>query len=143
MPDAAFTTDMMVGFPSESEAEFLETCEFAREAKFLYMHIFPYSRRQGTPAAEYGGQIPEQIKHERVRELGEIRDSIADDVRAALLPIGAVTEVLFETYEDGYAKGHTANFIEVKAKAPHNIHGQIHKVKILNNKDSICIGEII
>ena len=83
------------------------------------------------------------IKHERVRELGEIRDSIADDVRAALLPIGAVTEVLFETYEDGYAKGHTANFIEVKAKAPHNIHGQIHKVKILNNKDSICIGEII
>lgn len=142
MPDAAFTTDMMVGFPSESEVEFLETCDFAREAKFLYMHIFPYSKRQGTPAAEYGGQIPEQIKHERVRELSEIRDSIADDVRATLLPIGSTTEVLFETYEDGYAKGHTANFIEVKVKSEYSMHGEICKVRITDNSSSVCVAKM-
>ena len=143
IPNAAFTTDMMVGFPAETEAEFLETCEFAREAKFLFMHIFPYSRRKGTPAAEYGGQIPESEKHRRVRELSELRDVIADEVRASLSPIGSVQEVLFETYEDGYMKGHTTNFIEVKAKVEHSIHGEIHKVKITDNKDSVCMGEII
>ena len=143
IPNAAFTTDMMVGFPAETEAEFLETCEFAREAKFLFMHIFPYSRRKGTPAAEYGGQIPESEKHRRVRELSELRDVIADEVRACLSPIGSVQEVLFETYEDGYMKGHTTNFIEVKAKVEHSIHGEIHKVKITDNKDSVCMGEII
>ena len=143
MPNAAFTTDMMVGFPAETEAEFLETCEFAREAKFLFMHIFPYSRRKGTPAAEYGGQIPESEKHRRVRELSELRDVIADEVRASLSPIGSVQEVLFETYEDGYMKGHTTNFIEVKAKVEHSIHGEIHKVKITDNKDTVCMGEII
>ena len=143
IPNAAFTTDMMVGFPAETEAEFLETCEFAREAKFLFMHIFPYSRRKGTPAAEYGGQIPESEKHRRVRELSELRDVIVDEVRASLSPIGSVQEVLFETYEDGYMKGHTTNFIEVKAKVEHSIHGEIHKVKITDNKDTVCMGEII
>ncbi|MBQ2862855.1 MAG: tRNA (N(6)-L-threonylcarbamoyladenosine(37)-C(2))-methylthiotransferase MtaB [Clostridia bacterium] len=143
MPDAAFTTDMMVGFPSESEAEFAETCDFAREAKFLFMHIFPYSRRKGTPAAEYGGQIPEQIKHERARELGDIRDMIADEVRRELLPIGTITEVLFETYDDGYMKGHTANFVEVRVRADRDMHGEIHRTRITNNANPICEAELI
>ena len=142
MPDAAFTTDMMVGFPAETEAEFAETCEFAKEAKFLFMHIFPYSRRKGTPAAEYGGQIPEAEKHRRVRELSEIRDSVADSVRAELMPVGAETEVLFETYENGYMKGHTANFIEVQVKSERDMHGEIHKIRILKNIDSVCKGEL-
>lgn len=138
MPDTAFTTDVMVGFPSESEEEFAQTCEFAREARFLFMHIFPYSRRRGTPAAEYGGQIPEQTKHERVRELGDIRDAIADEVRAQLMPIGSTTEVLFETREGKYAKGHTANFIEVRVRCDSDVHGQIRRVKITDNKDTVC-----
>lgn len=143
MPDAAFTTDMMVGFPSESEGEFVETCNFAREAKFLYMHIFPYSRRKGTPAAEYGGQVPEQIKHERARELGDIRDMIADEVRRELMPVGCVTEVLFETFENGYMKGHTANFIEVRVKAERNMHGEIHRTRITDNSSPICEAELV
>ncbi len=143
IPDAAFTTDMMVGFPAETESEFAETCEFAREAKFLYMHIFPYSRRQGTPAAEYGAQIPEHEKHRRVRELGELRDSIQDSVRAELMPKGKVTKVLFESFENGYMKGHTANFIEVKVQSERDIRGEIHSVMILTNDTPLCTGELI
>ncbi len=141
MPNAAFTTDMMVGFPAETEAEFLETVEFAREAKFLFMHIFPYSRRKGTPAAEYGGQIPEAEKHRRVRELSDLRDSIANSVRAELMPVGSCTDVLFETYEDGYMKGHTANFIEDKVRSGHDMHGEICRVRITDNADTVCTAE--
>ncbi len=143
IPKASFTTDMMVGFPSESDAEFSQTCEFAKEAKFLFMHIFPYSKRHGTPAAEYGGQIPEHEKHRRVRELSELRDMIADRVRAELLPVGSETDVLFETYEDGCMKGHTANFIEVKVSTDRNMHGEIHRVRILNNDNTVCTGQLV
>ncbi len=138
IPGAAFTTDIMVGFPAETEAEFRETCEFAKEAKFLFMHIFPYSRRKGTPAAEYGGQIQEQEKHRRVRELSDLRDSIADTVREELMPVGTETDVLFETFEDGYMKGHTANFIEVRVKCGRDMHGEIHRVRITDNSGTVC-----
>ena len=141
--DATFTTDMMVGFPGESEEEFAETVRFAREAKFLFMHIFPYSKRKGTPAATYENQIPEHIKHDRVRALSEVRDEIADKVIKELLPIGCETDVLFETHDGEYAKGHTANFIEVKAAAKPDSHGEIFTVKITDKCGNELIGELL
>ena len=142
IPNATFTTDMMVGFPGESEEEFKETIAFSKEAEFLFMHIFPYSKRQGTPAADYPNQIPECEKHRRVKELSFVRDDIAHGVRKRLLPQGALTQVLFETYENGFAKGHTANFIEVMAKADSDLHGEIHTVMITENKNHVCVGDI-
>ncbi len=143
IPNATFTTDMMVGFPSESEEEFCETVDFARKAEFLFMHIFPYSKRQGTPAAEYEGQIPESEKHARVKRLSSVRDEVASRLREKLLPIKSTADVLFETYKDGYALGHTANFFEVKAKSTCDIHGEIKRVIIKDNSSDICIGEIL
>ena len=143
IPDATFTTDMMVGFPGESETEFCETVEFSKEAGFLFMHIFPYSKRKGTPAADYPDQIPEVEKHRRVKELSAVRDQVAGEVRTNLLPVGAATEVLFETYENGHVKGHTSNFIEVKAKSEDDLRGSIRTVRIIDNSDHICIGEIL
>ena len=143
IPDATFTTDMMVGFPGESEDEFLETVEFSKAAGFLFMHIFPYSKRKGTPAAEYPCQIPEAEKHRRVKELSAVRDKISERVRRELLPTGSFTQVLFETYEDGYAKGHTSNFIEVKAKADRDLHGEIFDVRITDCRGAVLTGEIV
>ncbi len=138
--DATFTTDMMVGFPAESEEEFTETLDFARRAEFLFIHVFPYSKRRGTPAAEYPGQIPEAEKHERVKRLSAVRDETAQKVREKLLPCGSVVDVLLETCRDGYALGHTANFFEVKVACDEDIHGEIRKVVIEDNSCEICMG---
>lgn len=143
MPDSAFTTDMMVGFPSETEEEFEQTQEFAKKAEFLFMHIFPYSRRKGTPAAEYGGQIPEPVKHSRAAQLSEVRDAVAEKVREKLAPAGSVHEVLFETFEKGYIKGHTSNFIEVSAPCNDDLRGDIRKVIITDNSRATVMGKII
>ncbi len=141
--DATFTTDMMVGFPGESEEEFAQSVEFARKAEFLFMHIFPYSKRRGTPAAEYPNQIPEQEKHMRVKRLASVRDELSQKVRDSLLAVGSEREVLFETCRDGYATGHTSNFFEIKVKCEGDIHGEIKRVKVTDNSSDICIGEIL
>jgi threonylcarbamoyladenosine tRNA methylthiotransferase MtaB len=143
MPDAAFTTDMMVGFPAESENEFLETVEFSKKAGFLFMHIFPYSKRAGTPAAEYAGQIEEGEKHRRVKELSAVRDELAKAAKASLLPVGSEVNVLFETWDGEYAKGHTSNFIEVRAKSGLDVRSLIKKVRITDNSCTVCTAEVI
>ena len=82
-----FTTDLMVGFPGESEEEFEETLAFVKEARFLDIHVFAYSRRPGTPAECYDGQIDEQTKHERSRRLITLKNEIRDEILDALLQV--------------------------------------------------------
>ena len=143
MPDAAFTTDMMVGFPSESEDEFLETVEFSKEVGFLFMHIFPYSKREGTPAANYAGQIEESEKHRRVKILCAVRDELSKYITSSLLHVGTETDVLFETWDGEYAKGHTSNFIEVRARCTGDVRSLIKRVRITDNSCAICTADII
>ncbi len=143
IPNATFTTDMMVGFPAESESEFKETLDFVHQAEFLFIHVFPYSKRKGTPAAEYKGQIEESEKHNRVKRLCEVREQSAKAVREKLLPEGSITEVLFETCKNGYATGHSANFFEVKVQTEADIHGKILKVKIKDSSGETAFGELL
>ncbi len=143
LPDVTFTTDMMVGFPAESEEEFEETIEFARKAGFLFMHIFPYSRRPGTPAAYYNGQIPDAVKHDRVRTLSEVRDEVRDEAIARLLPKAKRTQVLFESFENGRSVGHTANFIEVSVPSDRHLGGEMHTVEITECKNGVCYAKLV
>lgn len=143
IPDATFTTDMMVGFPGESEDEFRQSIDFSKQAGFLFMHIFPYSKRKNTPAATYEGQISEAEKHRRVSEMSKVRDEIAKKTVSERMPVGACVEVLFETYCDGYAVGRSANFIEIKAHSERDLHGEIHTVKIMDNQGNMCTGELL
>ena len=140
-PDLQLTTDVIVGFPGETDEDFCNTKNFVREAKFLMIHVFPYSKRAGTIAAKMKNQVDEQIKKNRVSELsalaGEIRRSILDSLE------GTKTEVLFETLKDGYAYGHTAEFVEVKAECKSDIRGEVHKVEILSNDGDICLCALI
>ena len=140
-PDVQLTTDVIVGFPGETDEDFENTKNFAREAKFLMIHVFPYSKRAGTVAAKMKNQVDEQVKKNRVGELsslaGEIRRKILDSL------IGTKTEVLFETLDGGYAYGHTAEFVEVKAKCGMDIRGEVHKVEIISNDGDICLCELI
>ncbi|MBQ8408046.1 MAG: tRNA (N(6)-L-threonylcarbamoyladenosine(37)-C(2))-methylthiotransferase MtaB [Clostridia bacterium] len=140
MPDVQFTTDVIVGFPGETDADFAETCEFVRKAKFLMIHVFPYSKRKGTVAAQMNGQVPEQIKRERVRILTEISREIRGKILDGKIAKGDPVEVLFESSSKGYAYGHTADFIEVKVKTDKQMHGLFRQVRLLSHDGDVCEG---
>ncbi len=141
IPDVQFSTDMIVGFPGETEEDFADSVSFVKEAKFLSVHVFPYSKRAGTPAATMPDQVPEEIKHTRVKILSEI----ADETRNAILDgmEGEVREVLFETDREGYSIGHTPDFIEVIANTPHPLDGTCLPVRILSREGERVRGEIL
>jgi threonylcarbamoyladenosine tRNA methylthiotransferase MtaB len=115
IPSVQFTTDMIVGFPGETEAEFAESADFARRAEFLHIHVFPYSKREGTPAAVMKDQIPEAIKHERVAVLSRISEESCGAILDRVLATPEITlSVLPETYGEGFIMAHTPDFLEVK-----------------------------
>jgi threonylcarbamoyladenosine tRNA methylthiotransferase MtaB len=140
IPGVQFTADMIVGFPQESDSDFLETLDFVRAARFLSVHVFAYSRRAGTPAAAMAGQIPPEIKSARSAELisveREIRRSILDGVVAS----SPLCEVLFETYDGKRAFGHTGSFIEVSVPSDVPLHSEIKTVKLAGHDGEVCSG---
>lgn len=112
IPDVTFTTDIIVGFPGETEEMFLETCEFVRKCGFLYVHIFPYSDRAGTDASKMKNKLPDAEKKRRAAVLKDVMLETRKKVLDGYM--GSVRSVLVETVKDGVATGHTDNFIEVK-----------------------------
>ena len=143
MPDLKLTTDVIVGFPGESEEDFLESCEFARKARFLMIHVFPYSKRKGTVAAEMKDQIPESVKKERVAKLSEISREIRAEILDEKVAEGKSIDVLFETSREGYAHGHTADFIEVKVKTSKRLQGLVRSVKLISHNGEACEGVFV
>ena len=125
-PTATFTTDLMVGFPGETEEEFQETLAFAREAQFLHIHAFPYSKRAGTPAAVMKDQVPEPIKRARVHQLNDVSEASSRLLHQKALEAQLPLTVLFETFqpETGLYHGHTPDFLEVTAPADCDIRGK-------------------
>ena len=139
--DLQLTTDVIVGFPGETEEDFEKSCEFARAAGFLMIHVFPYSKREGTPAASMKDQVDEQIKKRRVAALSRIGEDIRQKILDSLM--GKTCSALFETYRDGYAYGHTREFIEVRLKSEHDLHAEVMDVRLTSHDGLICECEII
>jgi threonylcarbamoyladenosine tRNA methylthiotransferase MtaB len=117
IPRVQLTTDIMVGFPGESDEMFEETLEFVRRARFLSMHVFAYSRRRGTPADTYPDQIPEDVKAKRSRQLIALSHKIRDEILDGLVKEAAPMRVLLETKEGELWQGHSDEFIEVRLPA--------------------------
>ena len=126
-PGCAITTDMIVAFPGETEEEFKESLAFIQKCGFADMHIFPYSRRPGTPADKMPGQHPNAVKEERSKAAIMIAERMSKQYREAL--IGTVQEVLFEEPEGAYFTGHAPNYVKIYA-AGENLHNQIRQVTI-------------
>ena len=115
IPDVQFTTDMIVGFPGETPEEFAESEAFARRAGFLHIHVFPYSKREGTPAATMKDQVPEAVKHERLAILSRVsEESCAAILDQALAHPNREFTILPETRGEGFVMGHTPDFLEIK-----------------------------
>ena len=111
IPDVTFTTDIIVGFPGETEENFLETVEFVKKCKFLYVHIFPYSKRSGTPASVFPNQLTEAVKKQRASMLKDVMLETRNGVLKSF--DGKKTSVLFEeTDKNGFFTGHTPHYIE-------------------------------
>jgi threonylcarbamoyladenosine tRNA methylthiotransferase MtaB len=143
LPNVQFTTDMILGFPHEGEAEFEETLEFIKKARFLMIHAFPYSSRRGTPAAEMDGQVPEAIRHERVRALSALQRDITATLLSEAIQDSPEVTVLFEDYENGFAFGHTDNFIEVRVPSPVSLHSVTAQVRLCDADQGSVIGELV
>lgn len=126
-PDCAITTDMIVGFPGETEEEFSQSLDFIRRCGFAHMHIFPYSRREGTPAAAMPDQITKQVKEERARRAGAVAQALFEQYHTAML--GTRVPVLFEQVEDGLSTGHAPNGAKVYAEGE-ALHNQIRTVRL-------------
>ena len=126
-PGCALTTDMIVAFPGETEEEFQESLAFIRRCGFADMHIFPYSRRPGTPAADMPGQLPNAVKEDRSRRAIAVGEEMSRAYREAL--IGTTQTVLFEDREGEYFTGHAPNYVKVYVKGE-NLHNEIRDVTI-------------
>jgi threonylcarbamoyladenosine tRNA methylthiotransferase MtaB len=139
-PSCGVTADLIVGFPGETEAEFEKTLAFIRECGFSSMHIFPYSRRQGTPAAAMPDQIDKAVKQERARRAAQAAEDMAE--RFAERCVGAELSVLFEQEAGGRSSGHAANYLEVFVEET-NLRNTVKPVRIKCAKKRLLFGEII
>ncbi|MGI6742515.1 MAG: tRNA (N(6)-L-threonylcarbamoyladenosine(37)-C(2))-methylthiotransferase MtaB [Eubacteriales bacterium] len=138
--DAMITTDLITGFPGETDADTEMTANLIKELRLLHSHIFTYSKRSGTPAAEMKDQIPPQTKKQRAEYL----ESIQSDVKSEILEahVGKDYKVLFETYKKGILYGHSENFIEMSAESEKDLSGQIAVIKAEKAKNGILSGKI-
>ena len=142
IPNVQFTTDIIVGFPGETEEEFAETLDFVCRARFLNVHVFPYSKRKGTPAATMSGQIPAEEKTRRLHILSDAVTKIRAELLQETVQNNPVVTVLFESMENGFAFGHTANFIEVAVPFDRPLHGELIEVRLERADDTRCYGSI-
>ncbi|MGL6173595.1 MAG: tRNA (N(6)-L-threonylcarbamoyladenosine(37)-C(2))-methylthiotransferase MtaB [Cellulosilyticaceae bacterium] len=139
-PDVAITTDIIVGFPGETEEEFEQTLEFVKRIGFAGVHIFPYSTREGTPAAKMKDQIAPNIKEERVKRLKQATDETSN--RFIHSHLGQVVEVLFEEDKAGRAYGHTSNYLKVEVESEELLENTIQKVVIDEISGELLKGHI-
>ncbi len=124
--DIAITTDIIVGFPGESEEEWQETLDFVKKARFSLIHVFPFSARKGTLAASMDNQISPEVKSRRVHELLALSKELKDNYESSFF--GKEVEVLFEESKDGYSYGHTSNYLHVKYPSSVSLRGEVRKI---------------
>ncbi len=138
-PGCALTTDMIVAFPGETEEEFRQSLDFIRRCGFADMHIFPYSRRPGTPADKMPGQHSNAVKEARSRAAIAVAREMSEGYRENL--VGSVQSVLFEEQDGPFFTGHAPNYVKVWAKGE-DLHNQTRKVAITGLHQEGLVGEI-
>ena len=136
----AITTDLITGFPGETEEEFQATLDFLRRANFASMHIFPYSRRSGTPAYDMPGQVPMAEKEARAHRAA----AVAAEMEAEYLSfyVGKTLPVLFEEEKEGLWRGHAPNYVEVRCDGE-NLHNELRTVLIESADGSLLYGKLV
>ncbi len=143
MPDVLFSADIIVGFPTETEEDFEETYRLLSELSLLHMHVFTYSKRPGTPAADMKNVSSGKAIKERSQRLIALDEQNHRAVQCKYAPIGSHHKVLFETNEDGIWTGHTENFLEVSVKDGVELHNLIQNVEIVGFLGKKLLGKLV
>lgn len=141
LPTISITTDVIVGFPGETDEDFESTYNWIKENHFNQLHVFPYSPRSGTPAAAFKDQINGTIKHERVKSLMNLSDELKQEF--ASWQIGKELEVLIEERQGEYMVGHASNYLKVNVDLDDSSVGKIYLVKITDQRADELIGSVI
>lgn len=142
LPDVALTTDIIVGFPGETEEDFNQCFDFAKEIGFAKIHVFPYSPKKGTPAAERKDQLPNSVKSERSHKLLALSDGMTAEFMQNY--VGEIVEVLYEkAVDEGIYEGHTSNYIKVHGKSLKDVSNEIVLTKITHTQGEFAFGEVI
>mgnify|MGYP003294463841 CR=1 FL=1 len=136
----AITTDLIVGFPGETEEEFVRTLDFIRKCAFAAMHVFPYSKRPGTPAAKMPGQVLNAVKEDRAHRAAEVAAQMEQDYLAQFMD--QPLPVLFEEEKDSLWYGHTPNYIPVAVQGE-NLHNQVRDVRPSEIQNELVLGQLI
>jgi threonylcarbamoyladenosine tRNA methylthiotransferase MtaB len=136
--DIAITTDVIVGFPGETNQDFLDTIKFIKKVNFSGLHVFPYSKKDGTKAALMLNQIDSETKKKRVKQLIEVGKELELNYMNKF--INKTVDVIIETSKDNYLIGHSSNYLQVKVIGPKNEINQLIKIKINKIEYPYCIG---
>ncbi len=139
-PDATITTDVLVGFPTETEEDFNITVEFVKRIGFEKVHVFPYSVREGTRAAKME-QLTKAVKEDRASKLSEITEKIREEFLKK--QVGKTVEVLFETEKEDFCEGYTENYTPVKVFGNKLCKGEFLTVEIIDSEKDYCIGKFV
>lgn len=144
IPDVTFSADVIVGFPGETEAKLEETLAFIKEARFLHLHLFPYSIRKDTEAASMPDQIPEPVKKERLKRLEEAQNKLRLQMLEDYVNTHSTSPVwiLVEQQKDGIANGHTEHYVETDIPTEEDLTGKIVPVLLESTNGKICIGKV-
>ena len=142
-PGYGITTDIIAGFPGETEADFLESIDMIEQVKFCKVHGFRYSKRPGTAAASMKGHLDGNTKNDRITRLLEAGETSAQEFFAGCLQRGEVRTVLFEEWDDGFITGYTENYIKVYAEGGEEHLNSFQKVRLLEEYKDGMKGEII
>ena len=137
----AITTDLIVGFPGETEEEFQQTLDFIQKCAFSAMHIFPYSKRPGTPAAKLPGQVLNAVKEERAHRAAQIARTMQDTYLYSW--VGETVPVLFEEEREGLWRGHTTRYCEVEVQSVQPLHNQLRQVQITGHAGGALQGVLV
>ncbi len=139
-PEAAFGADVIVGYPGETEEQFLETFNLLRTNPITHFHVFPYSKRKGTTAAKLSDQIQSVVKKDRVRTLMMLGEAKLDEFSHEM--VGKETQVLFESEVDGFWEGYSSNYLRVRVKSSQHLKNEIRKVRLSSFVGGKLMGEI-
>ncbi|MBE6673133.1 MAG: tRNA (N(6)-L-threonylcarbamoyladenosine(37)-C(2))-methylthiotransferase MtaB [Ruminococcaceae bacterium] len=143
MPDVLFSADIIVGFPTETSDDFAETYALLSELSLLHMHVFSYSRRPGTPAAELKSVASGEEIKARSKALLQLDEESRQSVYCRMAPMGSRHKVLFEAKENGMWQGHTESFMEIAVTADNDLHSEIREVEIIGFTDKKLLGKLV
>ena len=138
--DTAVTTDIIVGFPGETDADFSESLSFAQKIQFAKIHVFPFSPRKGTRAYEMPEQVVTEVKKERCAQMLQVAHCSEQRFLQSL--IGQSVEVLMEQRKDSQYVGYTANYAEVRLESKQDLRNQFVWVEVCAAEDGYCVGRL-